>query len=284
MCERMKIAHTRSELQKALEGISHGNVGFVPTMGALHEGHLSLVEKARRENGTVIASVFVNPTQFNDKDDLQRYPRTPEADLMILEKAGTDVVFIPSVEEVYPEPDSRVFDFGELDKVMEGATRPGHFNGVAQVVSRLFELVRPARAYFGEKDFQQVVVVREMVRQLGIPVEIVAAPTVREADGLAMSSRNTLLDEPHRKAAPLIYKALRAGVEQTERMTPAEVEIFVTETINSDERLEVVYFNLINRRTLQRVGTWEDGAIDGIQGCVAVKAGDVRLIDNTRFV
>lgn len=280
----MKIAHTRSELQKALEGISHGNVGFVPTMGALHEGHLSLVEKARRENGTVIASVFVNPTQFNDKDDLQRYPRTPEADLMILEKAGTDVVFIPSVEEVYPEPDSRVFDFGELDKVMEGATRPGHFNGVAQVVSRLFELVRPARAYFGEKDFQQVVVVREMVRQLGIPVEIVAAPTVREADGLAMSSRNTLLDEPHRKAAPLIYKALRAGVEQTERMTPAEVEIFVTETINSDERLEVVYFNLINRRTLQRVGTWEDGAIDGIQGCVAVKAGDVRLIDNTRFV
>ena len=280
----MKVARTRRELREVLKSVPQEDVGFVPTMGALHEGHMSLVKMARMENGTVVASVFVNPTQFNDKNDLRRYPRTPEADLAILERAGADVVFMPSVDEVYPEPDTRVFDFGELDKVMEGATRPGHFNGVAQVVSRLFELVCPARAYFGEKDFQQVAVVREMVRQLGMLVEIVAAPIVREADGLAMSSRNMLLDAPHREAAPLIYRALCNGVEQTGKMTPTEVERFVTETINSDKRLEVIYFNLVNRRTLQMAGSWEDGAQDGIQGCVAVKAGDIRLIDNTRFV
>lgn len=280
----MKVARTRRELNEALGGIPQGEIGFVPTMGALHAGHVSLVERARAENGVVVVSVFVNPTQFNDKDDLTRYPRTPEADLVMLEKAGADVVFMPPVDEVYPEPDTRVFDFGGLDKVMEGATRPGHFNGVAQVVSRLFELVRPARAYFGEKDFQQVAVVSEMVRQLGMPVGIVAAPIVREADGLAMSSRNTLLDAEARQAAPAIYRALRAGVERVRDMTPAQVEMFVTETIDSDKRLEVIYFNLVNRRTLQRVSRWEDGARDGIQGCVAVKAGNVRLIDNTRFV
>lgn len=291
--ETMKVARTRSGLDELLGDRQAAAVGFVPTMGALHEGHISLVEMARRENDVVVVSIFVNPTQFNDKEDLRRYPRTPEADLSMLEKAGADVVFMPEVGEVYPEPDTRVFDFGQLDKVMEGATRPGHFNGVAQVVSRLFGLVRPARAYFGEKDFQQVAVVREMVRQLEMDVEIITGPIVREADGLAMSSRNTLLDTRHREAAPLIYKALLAGVEKMrdakasgrgEEATPAEVEKFVTQMIGSDPALEVIYFNIVNGRTLQRVENWEDGAQDGIQGCVAVKAGAVRLIDNIRFV
>ncbi|MDE6857633.1 MAG: pantoate--beta-alanine ligase, partial [Alistipes sp.] len=181
----MKAFTSVSELRSELDRTNRAGVGFVPTMGALHAGHRSLVERARRECETVVVSVFVNPTQFNDKNDLRNYPRTPEADLALLEEAGADYVLMPSVEEIYPEPDTRVFDFGEVDKVMEGATRPGHFNGVGQVVSRLFEIVQPARAYFGEKDFQQIAVIRAMVRQLGLPVEIVECPIVREADGLA---------------------------------------------------------------------------------------------------
>lgn len=280
----MKVAHTRRELAALLGQTPRSAIGFVPTMGALHAGHISLVERARSHNGTVVVSIFVNPTQFNDKEDLKRYPRTPQADLEKLEMAGADVVFMPSVEEVYPEPDTRVFDFGQLDKVMEGATRPGHFNGVAQVVSRLFTLVEPARAYFGEKDFQQVAVVRDMVRQLSLPVEIVAVPIVREADGLAMSSRNTLLDQPHRDAAPCIYKALAEGVGRMDTMTPAQVERFVTEMIDSDPMLEVIYFEIVNSRTLQRIGSWDDAGQDGIHGCVAVMAGPIRLIDNIRFI
>ena len=169
-------------------------------MGALHAGHRSLVEKARKECKVVVVSVFVNPTQFNDKNDLRNYPRTPEADAALLEAAGADFVLMPSVEEIYPEPDTRIFDFGQIDKVMEGATRPGHFNGVAQVVSRLFDMVQPAKAYFGEKDFQQIAVIKAMVEQLGIEVEIVECPIIRDTDGLALSSRNTLLDEAHRAA------------------------------------------------------------------------------------
>jgi len=252
-------------------------------MGALHAGHISLVHHARGRDGTVVVSVFVNPTQFNDREDLRQYPRTPESDLEMLRAAGADVVFMPSEEEIYPEPDSRTFDFGLLDKVMEGTTRPGHFNGVAQVVSRLFDLVRPARAYFGEKDFQQVAVVREMVCQLSIPVEIVALPTVREVDGLAMSSRNALLTKAQRAAAPLIYKALLAGTARIGKMQPSEVERFVTDMIDSDPALGVIYFNLANRRTLERISDWT-AAADGVQGCVAVRAGNVRLIDNLRFL
>ncbi len=255
------------------------NVGFVPTMGALHAGHLSLVERARADGGLVVVSVFVNPTQFNDPDDLRRYPRTPEQDLELLERAGADIVFMPSVEEVYPEPDTRTFDFGPLDKVMEGATRPGHFNGVAQVVSRLFDLVQPARAYFGEKDFQQIAVIREMVRRLAMPVEIVAAPIVREPDGLAMSSRNALLTPAARAAAPLIHKALSEGVALKRSMTPAEVEKHVADRINADPELRVIYFELVDPSTLQRVSSWSGG----VRGCVAVQAGNVRLIDNVSY-
>ena len=208
----MKVFTESSKLSEALKQ-RKGTCGFVPTMGALHEGHLSLVDRCRKECDTVVVSVFVNPTQFNDPNDLKNYPRTAEADIALLEKAGADFAFMPSVEEIYPEKDTRIFDFGQLDKVMEGPSRPGHFNGVAQVVSRLFDIVGCDTAYFGEKDFQQIAIIREMVRQLNYPIRIVACPIVRESDGLAMSSRNLLLTPEHRKAAPLIYQSLREAAE-----------------------------------------------------------------------
>ncbi len=273
----MKTVYTCRELGEAL-GCGE-NIGFVPTMGALHAGHISLVERACKDGGTVVVSVFVNPTQFNDPDDLRRYPRTPETDLKMLEQAGADIVFMPTVEEVYPETDTRIFDFGQLDKVMEGATRPGHFNGVAQVVSRLFDLIQPMRAYFGEKDFQQIAVIREMARQLNMPVNIIALPIVREADGLAMSSRNALLAPAARIAAPLIYKALKEGVALKSTMTPAEVVAEVTGHINSNPELKVIYFELVDATTLQPVQSWEGS----VRGCIAVQAGNVRLIDNVSY-
>ena len=207
----MKIVKTVGELHAALAAHKGETSGFVPTMGALHEGHLALVARARKECAVCVVSVFVNPTQFNDKNDLRNYPRTPEADAALLESAGVDIVFMPGVEDIYPEPDTRQFDFGQIDKVMEGATRPGHFNGVAQVVSRLFDLVKPDRAYFGEKDFQQIAVIKAMVAQLGLTVAIVECPIVRGEDGLALSSRNALLDAEHRAAAPHIYASLKAA-------------------------------------------------------------------------
>ena len=226
--KEMKIFTSVKELRAALDRVEPSGIGFVPTMGALHAGHRSLVERARRENDTVVVSVFVNPTQFNDKNDLKHYPRTPEADARTLEEAGADFVLMPSVEEIYPEPDTRVFDFGQIDKAMEGATRPGHFNGVAQVVSRLFDIVRPARAYFGEKDFQQIAVIRAMVAQLNLSVRIVECPIVRGEDGLALSSRNQLLDAEHRAAAPHIYAPLRRAVEPSREMDPAALKAWVT--------------------------------------------------------
>ena len=235
----MKVLTSVKELRAELDRTERSGIGFVPTMGALHAGHRSLVERARRENRTVVVSVFVNPTQFNDKNDLKHYPRTPEADERLLAEAGADFVLMPPVEEIYPEPDTRVFDFGQVDKVMEGAHRPGHFNGVAQVVSRLFAIVQPDKAYFGEKDFQQIAVIRAMVRQLQIPVQIVPCPIVRGADGLALSSRNALLTAEHRAAAPQIYAALKAGVEFSRTATVAQTEMLVTERIDSDPVLKV---------------------------------------------
>lgn len=277
----MKVYTSVKELRSRLEGEKHSSVGFVPTMGALHAGHRSLVERARRENDIVAVSVFVNPTQFNDKQDLKHYPRTPEADARLLEEAGADYVLMPSVEEIYPEPDTRQFDFGQIDKVMEGATRPGHFNGVAQVVSRLFDIVRPTRAYFGEKDFQQIAVIRAMVSQLQLPVQIVECPIVRGEDGLALSSRNTLLDTPHRAAAPHIYASLRAAAERSHTMTPAELKAWVTAEVESDPRLKVIYYQSVDALTMQEVASWNDA--ERIQGCIAVQAGDIRLIDNIRI-
>ena len=277
----METITNSEELRRALGSRDRSGIGFVPTMGALHAGHRSLVERARRECATVVESVFVNPTQFNDKTDLKNYPRTPEADLRLLEEVGADYVFMPSVEEVYPEPDTRTFDFGMIDKVMEGATRPGHFNGVAQVVSRLFDLVKPAKAYFGEKDFQQIAVIREMVRQLRIPVEIIPCPIVRGEDGLALSSRNTLLDTDHRTAAPYIYKVLKAAVEKSHQTTPDQLAAWVTAQVESNPLLKVIYFQVVDAATMQQVRTWEESP--AIQGCIAVQAGDIRLIDNIKL-
>ena len=274
----MKVFESVKELRAELDKAEQSGIGFVPTMGALHAGHRSLVERARRENGTVVVSVFVNPTQFNDKNDLKHYPRTPEADARLLEEAGADFVLMPTVEEIYPQPDSRQFDFGLIDKVMEGATRPGHFNGVAQVVSRLFDIVRPARAYFGEKDFQQIAVIKSMVAQLALPIEIVECAIVRGEDGLALSSRNTLLDAAHRAAAPHIYATLRAAVTQSQEMAPARLKEWVTAEVERNPLLKVIYYQSVDARTMQEVATWDDSP--RIQGCIAVQAGDIRLIDN----
>ncbi len=277
----MKPVTSVKELRAELDKVEQAGIGFVPTMGALHAGHRSLVERARKECKTVVVSVFVNPTQFNDKNDLKRYPRTPEADLALLEAAGADLVLMPSVEEIYPEEDTRQFDFGLIDKVMEGATRPGHFNGVGQVVSRLFDIVRPAKAYFGEKDFQQIAVIRSLVEQLSIPVEIIDCPIVREDDGLALSSRNTLLTAEHRAAAPRIWQVISQCAKRSEQMTPAELERWVVEEIEQNPLLKVIYFKSVDALTMQSVSSWSESA--RIQGCIAVQAGEIRLIDNTRI-
>ncbi len=277
----MKAFATVKELREALRAVRNGKVGFVPTMGALHEGHISLVERARKECDTVVVSVFVNPTQFNDKTDLKNYPRTPEADAAMLEAAGVDYVLFPTVEEIYPEPDTRVFEFGLVDKVMEGATRPGHFNGVAQVVSRLFAIVEPDKAYFGEKDFQQIAVIRAMVAQLGLKVEIVDCPIIRDTDGLARSSRNTLLDKAHRAAAPHIYEVLSAAASKTGEMTPDELSAWVVEQVNAEPLLETIYFQAVDALTMQQVHSWDESP--RIQGCIAVQAGAIRLIDNIKL-
>lgn len=279
--KNMEVFTSVAALRAQLEQVDPSGLGFVPTMGALHAGHRSLVERARKENAVVAVSVFVNPTQFNDKNDLRHYPRTPEADARLLEEAGADYVLMPSVEEIYPEPDTRQFDFGQIDKVMEGATRPGHFNGVAQVVSRLFDIVRPARAYFGEKDFQQIAVIRAMTAQLQLPVEIVECPIVRDADGLALSSRNQLLDAAHRAAAPHIYATLRAAAEKSHTLTPAQLKAWVIEETERNPLLEVIYYQSVDALTMQEVDAWDAAA--RIQGCIAVQAGPIRLIDNIRI-
>ena len=277
----MKTVYTVNELKQELASVDMSGVGFVPTMGALHAGHRSLVEKARKECETVVVSVFVNPTQFNDKNDLKHYPRTPEADEALLEAAGADIVFMPTVEEIYPEPDTRIFDFGQIDKVMEGATRPGHFNGVAQVVSRLFDMVNPAKAYFGEKDFQQIAVIKAMVKQLGLTVEIVECPIIRDEDGLALSSRNTLLTKEHRDAAPHIYATIKQCAEKMQAMTPAELSAWVTAEVESNPLLKVIYFQAVDALSMQQVSAWSES--ERVQGCIAVQAGDIRLIDNVRI-
>jgi pantoate--beta-alanine ligase len=279
----MKVFNTIKELKYELGLLANkGNmVGFVPTMGALHSGHLNLMSRAKRENDTVVVSIFVNPTQFNNPNDLRNYPRTLEEDIEKCTKVGVDIVFAPEVEEVYPSPDTRVFDFGDLDKVMEGEHRPGHFNGVAQVVSKLFDIVKPTRAYFGQKDFQQLAIIRKMVLDLSLDVEIVACPTVREEDGLAMSSRNALLSEEQRESAPLISKTLfEARNKKGEKSVKGMME-WVIESINRNPLLKVEYFILANAETLQPISHWDESK--EIIGCIAVQVGQVRLIDNVEF-
>ncbi len=277
----MKSVSTVAELRESLAPLRNKTIGFVPTMGALHEGHISLVECARKECEVVVVSVFVNPTQFNDKNDLRNYPRTPEADAAMLEAAGVDYVLFPSVEEIYPEPDTRQFDFGLIDKVMEGATRPGHFNGVAQVVSRLFAIVEPTKSYFGEKDFQQIAVIRAMVAQLALSVEIVDCPIIRDTDGLARSSRNLLLTPEHRAAAPHIYEVLSAARTKVGEMSPRKLESWVVDEIDKNPLLKTIYFHAVDAATMQQVESWSE--VERVQGCVAVQAGEIRLIDNIKL-
>lgn len=257
------------------------SVGLVPTMGALHEGHASLVQRSVAENDVTVVSVFVNPTQFNDKGDLERYPRTLDADCALLSSLGANYVFAPSVEEVYPEPDTRVFDFAPLDKVMEGVYRPGHFNGVAQIVSKLFMYVEPDRAYFGEKDFQQLAIIREMVRQLGFKLQVVGCSIVREKDGLALSSRNTLLTPEQRTTALTISRTLFASLDYAKDHTLAETKQMVEQAIADTEGLELEYYEVVDGHTLQPVASWTDA--DYIVGCITVYCGKVRLIDNIRY-
>lgn len=279
----MKIIDTISELENQLQGYRHKGetIGLVPTMGALHQGHASLVERCVADNKISIVSLFVNPTQFNNKEDLKHYPRTPEKDYELLERLGVDYVFLPSVEEMYPEEDKRVFDFGQLDKVMEGEFRPGHFNGVAQIVSKLFDIVKPDNAYFGEKDFQQLAIVKDMVRQLQMPVNIIGMPIVRESSGLAMSSRNQRLSEEQKKNASEVYKVLNESKLMIDKFIPYELINYVSESINKVSGLKVEYFQIVDGDNLQPVTSWSDS--DYIVGCIALFCGEVRLIDNIRY-
>jgi pantoate--beta-alanine ligase len=294
----MKVFEKIVDLQNALfdERKQGKQVGMVPTMGALHEGHASLVRRSVRENDVTVVSVFVNPTQFNDKNDLKNYPRTLEADCQLLEKTFDEemvnckssngkslFVLAPSVEEMYPTPDTRHFEYPPVSTVMEGAHRPGHFNGVCQVVSRLFYIVKPDRSYFGEKDWQQIAVIKAMVRHLGIKVQIVECDIVRDEDGLAKSSRNTLLSKDERAIAPAIYKALKDSVAYAKKHTLKETHDKVVSDINAVDGLDVEYFSIVDGNTLQDIDTWDDS--DYVVGCITVYCGKtpIRLIDHIKY-
>lgn len=281
--KEMEIIRTVADLKARLaDARERGSVGLVPTMGALHAGHLSLIERARRDNDTVVVSVFVNPTQFNNPTDLATYPRTEQEDAALLEAAGVDYAFMPSVEEVYPEPDTREFDLGPVAETMEGAMRPGHFNGVAQVVSKLFRFVEPDRAYFGEKDFQQIAVIRKMVELEGFDgLEIVACPIKREADGLALSSRNVRLTPEQRSIAPAIALVLRSSLVWAGELDVAELKMRVEDTLNRFPFMKVEYFEIVDTLTMQPVSGWDDKCEK--VGCITCFCGDVRLIDNIKY-
>ena len=283
--KKMKVINKIVDLQNELfnrrkEG---KEIGLVPTMGALHEGHASLVKRSVEENGVTVVSVFLNPTQFNDKGDLERYPRTLDADCKLLEACGADYVFAPSVEEMYPTPDTRHFEFPPVSTVMEGAKRPGHFNGVCQVVSRLFFIVHPNRAYFGEKDWQQIAVIKQLVKYLNSDVQIVECPIIRDEDGLAKSSRNTLLSADERAIAPNIYKALKESVEYAKSHTVPDTHDKVVADINAVEGLEVEYFEIVDGDSLQDVNAWDDS--DYVEPSITVYCGKtpIRLIDHIRY-
>ena len=279
----MEIVRTISKLRDCLDlhRRQGHSVGFVPTMGALHEGHASLVVRSVAENDVTVVSIFLNPTQFNDPKDLERYPRTLEADCQLLEKCGADIAFAPTVAEVYPEPDTRQFSYPPTDSVMEGAMRPGHFNGVCQVVSKLLSYVEPDRAYFGEKDYQQIAVIRRMVDDLGFKLEIVPCPVVRQSDGLAMSSRNTLLTDQERATAANIYRIMKES--RTLGLSVQQTHDYVVEEINKIDGLEVQYFSIVDGDTLAEVSSWDDAP--SIVGCITVFCGTkpIRLIDHIRY-
>lgn len=279
----MKIIQTIRELQKELliPRKAGKSIGLVPTMGALHAGHVSLVKRSVEENDVTVVSIFVNPTQFNDKNDLDKYPRTLDADSLLLEDAAATIVFVPSVDEIYPEPDTRTFSYAPLDTVMEGAFRPGHFNGVCQIVSKLFEMVSPHKAYFGEKDFQQLAIVREMTRQKGYQIEIVGCPIVREEDGLAMSSRNTRLSDTERQVAVGISRTLFNSLSFAKIHTLSETKDYVEQAIRAVDGLRLEYFEIVDAYSMQPIENWNEA--ESVVGCITVFCGDVRLIDNIRY-
>ena len=282
---KMKVVTTIRDLQAELAAARSENrsIGLVPTMGALHAGHASLVKRSVAENSVTVVSIFLNPTQFNDKSDLERYPRTLDADCQLLETCGAQIAFAPSVAEIYPEPDTRHFSYPPTDEVMEGARRPGHFNGVCQIVSKLFAWVEPTRAYFGEKDFQQIAVIRRMVSDLGFGLEIVPCPVVREVDGLAMSSRNTLLTPSERVIAPRIYAALKASQEFARSHSVTATIQYVVSRINAVEDLDVEYFSIVDADTLLDVHSWDEAP--SVVGCITVYCGSkpIRLIDHIHY-
>ena len=280
----MKVIRTVEELKSVVGALkAEGkSVGLVPTMGALHDGHVSLMEKARGDNDVVVVSVFVNPTQFNNPDDLRTYPRTEEADCARMRDAGVDIAFIPSVEEIYPEPDNRVFDLGKVAEVMEGTMRPGHFNGVAQIVSKLFRMVEPTRAYFGEKDFQQIAVIRRMVEIEGFKnLEIVDCPIKREADGLALSSRNVRLTPHQREIAPNIHRIMVESLDKARDCSVEEVKRSVIDAVNAYPEMDVEYYEIVNAADMQPITDWSQ-ATQAV-GCITVYLGDVRLIVNIKY-
>ena len=264
--------------EKRNEGLK---IGFVPTMGALHEGHLSLINRAKKENDIVVCSVFVNPIQFNNPADLEKYPRTPERDIEKLEQAGCDAVFMPSAEEMYPEKVEDHYDFGDLERVMEGACRPGHFNGVAIVVRKLFEIVTPNKAYFGEKDFQQLAIINKMVSDLNMNLEIVPCPIIRENDGLAMSSRNVRLNEAERAIAPKIFATLNDSITKKDVMSPAEMKNYALKKYAEIKEFDVEYVEITDEINLKSIENWDE--CDHARIFVALQLGPVRLIDNVRI-
>ena len=280
----MKVVHTIAQLQAELQQLRSQKgttVGLVPTMGALHEGHASLVKRSVQENDATVVSIFLNPTQFNDKTDLAKYPRTLEADCRLLQQVGATIAFAPSVEEIYPEPDTRHFSYPPTDSVMEGAMRPGHFNGVCQIVSKLFSYVQPDKAYFGEKDYQQIAVIRRMVDDLGFPLQIVPCPVIREESGLARSSRNPLLSPEERVIAAHIYRVLKES--RTVGLDVPATHDYVVSHINAVDGLEVQYFSIVDGDTLADVQSWDDST--SVVGCITVFCGSqpIRLIDHIRF-
>lgn len=276
----MKVVTTKKELISFINDFRKKGktIGLVPTMGALHEGHLSLVRECKKNTDITVVSIFVNPTQFNDPEDLKRYPRTPEQDISLLNTVDCDLIFLPTVEEIYPEKDIRKFNFGYLENIMEGARRPGHFNGVGQVVSRLFDIVTPDKAFFGMKDFQQIAIIKNMVQQLNYKIDIVSCPIIREASGLALSSRNMLLDEEHKKNAPHIYATLKKARNLVAQMSVDDLKKWITDQIDSNPYLKTEYVEIVDNTTLQIIQNWNEKNDRVV--CVAVHAGKIRLIDN----
>jgi pantoate--beta-alanine ligase len=279
----MIVYRTKTDLTGHLLSLQNEGktIALVPTMGALHEGHMSLVEKANSENDIVVVTLFVNPTQFNDLSDLDHYPRTLDQDLELIRQLEADLVFVPSVKEMYPEEDTQIFDLGSLDEVMEGKHRKGHFNGVAQIVSKLFLLIRPQRAYFGQKDFQQLVIIRRLVEILELNLTIVPCPIIREKDGLAMSSRNTRFSKEERKLAPFIYETLVQAREKMEDMTPSQVKEWVTLQFKKQSELNLEYFEIVEDKGLMPIDEWDE-KLNKV-ACLAVQLGGMRLIDNLNF-